>query len=273
MPKFNQTQDVPPVNSPQIKKDRPISYRVANLQGIGARQRQEDAFAFANVLDVVAIKNKGLLAIVADGMGGMKDGRLASDNAIEVIRSAFENLDYESDIFSQLKDALLSANERVYSLLDGEGGSTAIVCLFYDSHLYFASVGDSYLLLKRGPSLYLLNKLQNVQHEVYAETIRGGGFDPSIARSDPEKAAVTQYLGIDELTDIDGFVRPLRLRDSDVVMLCSDGVAGVLDEETMLRCLENPAPEQMTKELEEQIILRGLPYQDNYTALIIKCEN
>ena len=264
------TLDIPPSSSDKPK--RLISYRVANLQGIGMRQRQEDAFSFANVLDVVAMKNKGLLAIVADGMGGMKDGRLASDNAIEVIRAAYNEFDFERDIFPQLQGALIRANERVYSLLEGEGGSTAIICLFYNSALYFASVGDSYLIIKRGHRLYHLNKKHNVLHSVYAETIRRGSFDPSIARCDAEKDAVTQYLGIDELTDIDGFVRPLPLQDGDVVMACSDGVAGVLSDEVMLQCLSNEAPEQMTAELEQNILAAALPYQDNYTALIIKCE-
>ncbi|MBQ6154100.1 MAG: serine/threonine-protein phosphatase [Ruminococcus sp.] len=270
MSQINRTLEIP--SASPSKPKRHISYRVANLQGIGARQRQEDAFAFANVLDVVEIRNRGMLAIVCDGMGGMKDGRLASDNSIEVIRAAYNDFDYDQDIFSQLKAALLSANERVYSLLEGEGGSTAIICLFYNSSLYFASVGDSYLIIKRGHHLYHLNKKHNVLHEVYAETIRSGGFDPAIARADAEKDAVTQYLGIDELTDIDGFVRPLPLQDGDVVMLCSDGVAGVLPDHVMLQCLENEAPEQMTAELEQNIIAASLPYQDNYTALIIKCE-
>lgn len=264
---ISKTQEIPS-SSPK----RLISYRVANLQGIGARQRQEDAFSFANVLDVVAMKNRGLLAIVCDGMGGMKDGRLASDNAIEVIRAAYNDFDFDREIFPQLQGALLRANERVYSLLEGEGGSTAIVCLFYNSSLYFASVGDSYLIIKRGHKIFHLNKKHNVLHEVYTDTIRGGGFDPTIARADAEKDAVTQYLGIDELSDIDGFVRPLPLKDGDVVMLCSDGVAGVLSDEVMLHCLENEAPEQMTAELEQNILAAALPYQDNYTALIIKCE-
>ena len=55
-------------------------------------------------------------------------------------------------------------------------------------------------------------------------------------------------------------------------MLCSDGVAGVLPDHVMLQCLENEAPEQMTAELEQNIIAASLPYQYNYTALIIKCE-
>ena len=270
MSQLNKTLEIPRPSGGSSNKL--ISYRVANLQGLGARQRQEDAFSFANVLDVVAMKNRGLLAIVADGMGGMKDGRLASDNAIDVLRTAYNNFDFNKDIFTQMKQALTSANERVYALLEGEGGSTAIMCLFYRSSLYYASVGDSYLILKRGDRLYHINKKHNVLHQVYDETIRDGEFDPSIARSDPEKDAVTQYLGIDELTDIDGFLRPLPLQEGDVILVCSDGVAGVLPEGILLQCLDYDTPEKMTSMLDQHIIAMNLPYQDNYTALIIKCE-
>ena len=52
----------------------PLDYQVANLQGIGRRELQEDAFAFGNALDPDAIRRGGLLLVVADGMGGMKGG-------------------------------------------------------------------------------------------------------------------------------------------------------------------------------------------------------
>ena len=63
---------------PSPVRERLLSYQVANLQGRGTRERQEDSFAFANALDVTEILRRGLLAVVADGMGGLKDGREVS---------------------------------------------------------------------------------------------------------------------------------------------------------------------------------------------------
>ena len=57
---------------------RLLSYNVANLQGKGSREYQEDSFGFVNALDVTEIRIKGLFAAVADGMGGMQGGREAS---------------------------------------------------------------------------------------------------------------------------------------------------------------------------------------------------
>ena len=68
---------------------RLLSYQVANLQGVGARARQEDSFTVANAFDVTEIKEKGLLFVVCDGMGGMKDGKVASETAIASIRNSF----------------------------------------------------------------------------------------------------------------------------------------------------------------------------------------
>ena len=72
-----------------------LGYRVANLQGVGARTRQEDSFTVANAFDVVKIRDEGLLFAVFDGMGGMKDGKLASETAVSSMRDSFKAMDRE----------------------------------------------------------------------------------------------------------------------------------------------------------------------------------
>ncbi|MGN0498274.1 MAG: PP2C family protein-serine/threonine phosphatase [Acutalibacteraceae bacterium] len=260
----------PPAEPVEIK--RLLSYRAANLQGMGSRQRQEDSFAFANVTDVTKMREKGLLAIVADGMGGMKDGKVASETAIQSIRSDFESFDYSEDLPVQLCNTLYKANEKVYALLDGEGGSTAVICLFYNEKLYFANIGDSYLMLKRNGQIYHLNRKHTVFRRDCAALIRNGKMDPSELRLDPERDALTQFLGMDEIGDIDCFKKPLKLENSDIVMLCSDGVGGVLSEEEINCCLNKSCPEAMCTALEQSVIAKGRQHQDNYTALIIQCE-
>ena len=60
------------------EKDQPaepqLTYQVANLQGLGARARQEDSFTVANAFDAAMAREKGLLFAACDGMGGMRDG-------------------------------------------------------------------------------------------------------------------------------------------------------------------------------------------------------
>ena len=251
---------------------RLLSYRVANLQGIGTRQGQEDSFSFANASDVNRIREKGLLAIVADGMGGMKDGKLASETTVDSIRATFDTFDYSEDLSQQLCGALRVASDRVFGMLGGAGGSTAVVCLFYDGYLYYASAGDSFLYLMHRGQLTRVNRLHTLFHDACASLISHGSFDPSGPAEDPEKKALSRFIGIDELSDIDCFRIPLKLEGEDVILLCSDGVGDVLSEQEIKESLTLSSPRTMCVALEQLILSKARKYQDNYTALVIKCE-
>lgn len=248
-----------------------LSYQVANLQGMGARGRQEDSFTFVNALDVTMISEKGLLAVAADGMGGMKDGKLASESVIASLKEDFSSLDYEENLAEQLRESVLCAGETVYEQLGGDGGSTAVVCMIYDEQLYFVSVGDSFLYLQREGQLYRMNREHNLLHQRYLQAIRAGSMDPAPAQQSEEKAALTQFLGMETLDDVDYLRRPFPLQSGDVLLLCSDGVGGVLTQEDILSCLSCPAPEEMCAEIERRIQQENRMYQDNYTALVIRC--
>ena len=265
---------VEPVSSPPPPSEPPkrlLSYQVANLQGVGTRPRQEDGFAFVNAMDVAEMKRSGLLAIVADGMGGMRDGRVASQTAISVMKAGFQALDRSGSIPEQLEESVIQAGREVYRTLGGDGGSTAVVCLFYNEQLYFTSVGDSGLYLLREGTLLRLNLEHNVRNERFLETIRQGSMDPEIAREDPEAAALTQFLGMGGAVRADSLRRPMHLHDGDLLLLCSDGVDGTLTEAQMLACLGEASPEAMCQALERAILEENRQYQDNYTALIVRC--
>ncbi len=251
---------------------RLLSYQAANLQGIGARSRQEDSFAFVNVLDVTMMREKGLFAIVADGMGGMKDGKLASETAIAEIKAGFQQINYEGDLAVQLNKFVLRAGSRVFQALEGDGGSTVVVCLFYQEKLYFTSVGDSFLYLKRNNQLCRLNLEHNILHQSYREHIRNGGLNPVLSQREPEKAALTRFLGMETLEDVDFLRRPLPLQSGDTLLLCSDGVGGVLAEQSLLDCLNQLTPQEMCTAMERGILREHRQHQDNYTALVIQCE-
>lgn len=249
-----------------------LSYRVANLQGIGKRARQEDAFTSANATDVSMIQRRGLLAAVADGMGGMKDGSVASEIAVTDFREAFEHLDFDSDIPLQLADAVDTINHRVFNVLGGQGGSTLVATVIYQEKLYYISVGDSFLYIKRNGQLLQLNRKHTVLNDAYLDLVQDGEFNPRIVRQLDEQGALTQFLGMDKLDDKDYLIKPLPLYSGDVLLLCSDGVAGVISEEVISDCMSEATPEKICKQLEESILLKNKKYQDNYTALVIMCD-
>lgn len=249
-----------------------LTYAVANLQGIGRRERQEDSFAFGQAIEQPEIKEKGLLFVLADGMGGMYGGELASDTVVRSILSDYDKIDLRADIPSQLARAVCAAGDRVYEKLGGEGGSTVVAAVIYGEELYFASVGDSFAYLLRNRQLVRLNLSHNLLNEAYAYTIMCGSLDPEPARSTPQKEALTQFLGMGRQDEIDRNIKPIKLFPGDVIMLCSDGVAGFLDEACITDCLSHGMPEDMCAALEESIKAVNSRFQDNYTALIVQCK-
>ncbi len=253
------------------RQKRVLGYQVANVQGQGAREYQEDAFSFVNALDVGKIREQGFLAVVADGMGGMKGGREAGERTISCLIEAFKNMIDPNRLQQMLYESIMHANSEVYRLLDGQGGSTVAACAFYDEQLYAASVGDSYIYLKRGQQLCRVNRPHNIKTEVHLEEIRAGRFSPEKGRQDPEAEALSSFIGMQTQCCIDMLERPLPLRGGDTILICSDGVAGELLEDEIKECLEKEKVYQMCDALEAAIIRKNLMYQDNYTALVIRC--
>lgn len=257
--------------SPEMQGKK-LRYMTGNLQGIGSRSGQEDSFTLVNALDEQMYDNYGLMFAVCDGMGGMKGGKLASEKAIYRLRDSFANMDRRGMISMQLKEAVLRASEDVEQALDGAGGSTAITGIILHEKLHFACVGDSFLYLYRNGSLYRLNRHHTICHDRYLENIRIGSTETESCRNDPEAAALSQFLGMPGMSDVDVTVRPLDLKKEDVLLACSDGVGGALDESEIVEALAWADPKDSCRRLEEHIFEKALPNQDNYTALIIRCK-
>lgn len=254
-----------------ITRDEKLSYMVANLQGVGARQRQEDSFAFVNALSPEQYLRDGLMFCVCDGMGGMSDGKVASETAVASLRRTFASLDKTGNIGRQLADGLIGASDEVFSQLGGGGGSTAVFCVIIDEKLYFASAGDSFLYLFREGRLIRLNSEHNLCHEKYLENIRDGYLDINEPRNDPETNALTSFLGMAGELTVDLSENAIPLLSGDLLLACSDGVGGVLCEKALKSMLVSTSVAQMTKDIEESIITMNRVNQDNYTALIVQC--
>ena len=253
------------------KMKRLLSYRLANLQGQGKRDYQEDSFAFANALDVTMIRERGLLAVVADGMGGMDGGRQSGEIAVRTVLDDFSSMDTGGDISSQLTDMAGHASDRVNDAIGGSGGCTLIAAVIYDEELSFVSVGDSFIWLLRKGELIKLNHEHNRKNEIYLETIRAGDTDPAEGRENFEASALTQFIGMTGMDEIDGTRMPMPLEDGDILVLCSDGVGGVLTEDEVITCLSNKPPDNAALAIDGLIKQKDRELQDNYTALIIKC--
>jgi protein phosphatase len=180
-------------------------------------------------------------------------------------------MDRGGRIAGQLKQSVFLASEAVESVLAGDGGSTVVIGIIFHERLFFACVGDSFLYLMRDGKLIRLNVEHNLCNQMYLENIRDGIFDPTECRADPEAAALSQFLGMPGLSEVDCSVRPMFLQRGDVLLACSDGIGGVLDEQEILDALSYQSEHEACRQLEQRLVEHCKPNQDNYTSLIVKC--
>ena len=255
------------MNQDTIRIEYPtVTCTAAALRGMGQRQHQEDAYLIAR-----RPNDSLMLTMIADGMGGMQDGRMASRTAVATVGHVFRRFDAQGDIAAQLLDAMKKANAELYSRLHGDGGSTGVACVFCDRGMYYAGVGDSFLLLRRGSTLYRLNRRQNIYYALCAQQIRRGVMNRAYADRHPERNALTGWLGMKNFNDVDRFLQPLPLMSGDTVLLCSDGIGDVLSEEELLACLGEHTADGVCRRLDQKIFESGQRNQDNYSAVAIRC--
>ncbi len=246
-----------------------LSYEVANLQGMGKRPYQEDAFCVANVFDEEKLKKQGLLFAVCDGMGGLNAGSDAANTATEIIRSRFFLMDPKEDISKYLCESLKLSSAKIKEKYHEQSGSTGIAGVIFDGKLHFASVGDSFIYLFRNNIPVRLNKPHNLQNRIYDECVENDDWNPFLARNNVEKNSLTDYLGMNNLSRIDATVRPIKLRPKDVILICSDGAVSFSDENELRDMLIPTDANESSRRIEEKIKKSDNPNQDNYTAIII----
>lgn len=232
---------------------------LANLQGIGMRTEQQDAFGMSP-LD--RYEENGLLAVLCDGMGGMAAGGAI---AAETVAGLLGFFPWQDD--GQALQWIWQQSRRVYDRFRGRGGTTLVATLLRGERLWFCCAGDSDLFLLRQGELYALHIPQEYRYELALHALEG---DSSLEAAflDPQAGALTEYIGKAEVTCQHTRI-PLRLEKEDTLLLCSDGVSDTLTRKQLREALALP-PQAACDRLEEDILAAGLPNQDNYTAIILR---
>ncbi len=249
-----------------------LSYQVGNLQKMGSRSNQEDSFALINALDVNKILHNGLFAIIADGMGGMQDGKLVSEEAVNGFVEAFYGLNRNADIACQMVESVHQVNKRLNERFHGDGGTTVVFVTIYKGMAYWCSVGDSSIYLKRNGGLHKLNEEHTYRNKLYREELDKDIIDKNEVEDNKDGVRLSEFLGNSRIEEIDYNKKPLRLRKDDVILLCSDGISGFIDEDTILEALALP-PEIACEHLQKSVEDKLHKNQDNFTALVISCVN
>ncbi len=179
-------------------------------------------------------ENDAALLVVCDGMGGANAGnvasRFAADMFMETVRPGLEGELDEEERHALLADGLNLANFTVYTLAGRQPefrgmGTTLVAALVKGRKVTIINVGDS--------RAYVLTKdefRQVSQDHSYVEEMRRlGRLTKESARTHPQKNLITRAVGVEP--EVEGDFFELELEPEDVILLCSDGLTGMVEDE------------------------------------------
>jgi protein phosphatase len=248
-----------------------------NAQWIGRRAEQQDAFGFTGFDQAYFLAHAGVLAVLADGMGGMSNGREASRLAVQGMLESYREKRPDESIPDALMRGLEVANTAVYELAcasagEGNVGTTLVAAAVHGEHLYWVAAGDSRLYLYRGAdgSLTQCTQDHNYGNELLLQVVDGELSRDEI-ENHPDRGALTSFLGMAEIPKVDCNLHPLPLTPGDRLLLCSDGIHGVLSEAEMKQLLTadaQPAADALITAVEA----KAMDAQDNATAVVVACQ-
>ncbi len=245
----------------------------ANYQHIGARKNQEDSFAFSDLSDEKKVCKNGILALLADGMGGLDRGEEASTLAVKVFLREYGAKKDEETIGECLSRALCVANTAVFDLAftgaeeDDELGTTLVAVVIHKDELHWITVGDSRIYLFREGHLQQLN-LDHIYANHLMNDVINGKISLKEAEKHPERSYLTSYLGLPELNEVDQNDSPLPLNAGDRILLCSDGLYDTLNESRIAAILES-GDTLVAEEMVRDVLSKESRHQDNVTVIVL----
>jgi len=243
--------------------------QLASLSDVGCqRENNEDSFAYWEPEDDSEFERLGRLAIVADGMGGCQGGQVASRIVVESLQLAYLSSP-ETDPQRRLLQAVQQAHANVQRhaeerpSLNGMG-TTCTAFVLMANQLYFVHVGDSRLYLLREGRLQLLTR----DHTLVAHLVEAGMIRSDQVEDHPQKHVLTSAVGVADAIEPDFPSEPLRMQKSDVLLLCTDGLWGQMNDSEAAEILGSRQPEDAARKLVQLAKERGGP--DNITLQVAR---
>ncbi len=237
--------------------------RTFSLTDIGKKRQLNQDIVFTSE---EALGNLPNIFIVADGMGGHKAGDYASRYTVETIVKEVEKSEEKNPI-KIIEHAIEKANANIRSAASADDrlegmGTTVVVATCEGNLLRVANVGDS--------RLYIVNhEITQItrDHSLVEEMVRMGGLDKASARNHPDKNIITRAIGAQDTIEVDFF--DVVLEPNDTVLMCSDGLSNMLEDEE-IRMIIN-AQRDIVEQAEELIkAANNNGGKDNIAVIIIE---
>jgi PPM family protein phosphatase len=246
-------QAPPPTQAETARKGSEMNHTfvTASATHIGGRDTNEDA----------VVVSDGLFA-VADGIGGLQDGDVASRLALETLDVAFA----ADRTVSGLLDACQEANRAVWGQANGQdnimGTTLVALAMTSDAAGIVLHAGDSRLYRLRNGRLEQLTH----DHTIIADLLRNGELSEEDARTHPHRFVLTRAIGVFPHVDVDH--AEVSCEPGDRLLLCSDGLFKILAPEEIKAVLVSEGePQRSADRLVALAVEREA--EDNVTAMII----
>lgn len=232
--------------------------------------------------DCLLVNDKLRLYIVADGMGGHSGGEFASKLAVSTIEEVIQSLindpeatvisgvnSDEADYGERLRYSIEVASQKIYDqgLYDQQlkgMGTTTTALMVNDTVASVANVGDSRVYMVRDGKIKQITR----DHSLVSEQMRAGLISEQDLKKHKLKNIITRSVGYQEEVEIDLFKVPLK--DQDRLILCSDGLTNMLEDELICDIVQKTDLSQACQKLIELANERG--GDDNITVVICSIE-
>jgi protein phosphatase len=243
-----------------------MKLEVSSRSDVGrVRELNEDSLGMYHPTDAQERAHKGELFLVADGMGGHLSGEVASRLAVEsVVR--FYTAWRGDDVRAGLVSAVQQANAQIRARGGEQSsalrmGTTLVGALLRGNELHVVNVGDSRAYRVRNGRIEQLSR----DHSIVAEQVARGLIDAEKARYLPRNR-ITRALGHRETVEVDHFLHTLQV--GDVIVLCTDGLTGQVQDAEIATLVTQYSPEEATARLIELANQRGGP--DNISVIVVR---
>ena len=256
----------------QIVNDGNSVFDLSVLSAVGDRSEQQDSFGYNLRCD------EGVV-VVCDGMGGREAGSVASSAAVKTVLDAYEGNFSDASVTELLIDCAKETDQKICNLCDKNGeplkaGTTMVAVVIKDNSLYWCSVGDSRAYLSRKGEFVQFTQDQNyktvLDEKLRAKLITEDEYAVEINRGE----ALISFLGIGNLSLIDYNKLPLQLEKDDKIIIMTDGLYKVLDDDEIARVADNfgnleDALDALEIKTQKQSEKKNIS-RDNMTVALIK---
>jgi protein phosphatase len=215
----------------------------------------------------------GEVFLLADGMGGHENGGVAANMAITGFERHFLSLAGQMPLNAALAEAASLINADIHarghagSATTATMGSTLALLVVQKEHFVTAHIGDSRVYLFRDGRLKQLTR----DHTAMQKMLDAGLMTPEETRTHPDASVLTRALGQGETMELE-ISEPYPLLDGDVLMLCSDGLSGYVEDgpiEDRLRRYEEP---QRAADALAELALEAGGF-DNISVWVVRASN